>query len=61
MLKLLVVPYFVALLHICGAAVAADVTDERLHIVIPAGPGGGLDATARAIGRALDVGLLIAT
>ncbi|MFQ3363807.1 MAG: putative tricarboxylic transport membrane protein [Candidatus Azotimanducaceae bacterium] len=53
MLKLLVVPYFVALLHICGAAVAADVTDERLHIVIPAGPGGGLDATARAIGRAL--------
>ena len=26
---------------------------ERLHLLIPAGPGGGLDSTARAIGEAL--------
>lgn len=26
---------------------------ERLHLLIPAGPGGGLDATARALGNAL--------
>lgn len=26
---------------------------ERLHLVIPAGPGGGLDATARALGNTL--------
>ena len=26
---------------------------ERLHLIIPAGPGGGLDATARALGNAL--------
>ena len=26
---------------------------ERLHFIIPAGPGGGLDATARALGNAL--------
>lgn len=26
---------------------------ERLHLLIPAGPGGGLDSTARAIGSAL--------
>lgn len=32
-----------------GTAAAA----ERLHLLIPAGPGGGLDSTARAIGEAL--------
>ena len=32
-----------------GGAIAA----ERLHLLIPAGPGGGLDSTARAIGEAL--------
>ncbi len=37
------------LLIIAGAASAA----ERIHFLIPAGPGGGLDSTARAIGRAL--------
>jgi putative tricarboxylic transport membrane protein len=34
-----------------GAALAAE--PERLHLLIPAGPGGGLDSTARAIGKAL--------
>lgn len=33
---------------------AAEAID-RLHIVIPAGPGGGLDGTARESGRALQV------
>jgi putative tricarboxylic transport membrane protein len=28
---------------------------ERLHLLIPAGPGGGLDSTARAIGEALRI------
>ena len=36
-------------LLLSGACVAA----ERLHLIIPAGPGGGLDATARALGNAL--------
>jgi putative tricarboxylic transport membrane protein len=35
-----------------NAALAA----ERLHLLIPAGPGGGLDSTARAIGNALQSG-----
>ena len=38
---------------ICSVALSDDAVEERLHIVIPAGPGGGLDATARAIGRTL--------
>jgi putative tricarboxylic transport membrane protein len=33
--------------------VALPVAAERMHFVIPAGPGGGLDATARAIGQVL--------
>ena len=37
------------LLAVCAASIAA----ERVHIVIPAGPGGGLDGTAREAGRAL--------
>lgn len=36
----------------CSTALAA----ERLHLLIPAGPGGGLDSTARAIGNALQSG-----
>lgn len=36
------------LLSTCSAVAA-----ERLHLLIPAGPGGGLDSTARAIGEAL--------
>ena len=38
-----------SVLFIAGLANAA----ERIHFLIPAGPGGGLDSTARAIGRAL--------
>ena len=38
---------------ICSVALSDDAVEERLHVVIPAGPGGGLDATARAIGRTL--------
>lgn len=38
-----------ALALVAGAATGA----ERLHLLIPAGPGGGLDATARAIGATL--------
>lgn len=45
--------FIVFVLLVSGTANAQDVLAERLHIVIPAGPGGGLDATARAIGRSL--------
>ena len=38
-------------LLLVGLAVGASA--QRLHIVIPAGPGGGLDGTARETGRAL--------
>lgn len=34
-------------------ACTATAASERLHIVIPAGPGGGLDGTAREVGRVL--------
>ncbi len=34
-------------------ALATGTLAERLHIVIPAGPGGGLDGTAREAGRVL--------
>ncbi|MDE0659492.1 MAG: tripartite tricarboxylate transporter substrate-binding protein [Gammaproteobacteria bacterium] len=34
-------------------AACSATASERLHVVIPAGPGGGLDGTARAVGRAL--------
>ena len=38
---------------------AVGVGAERAHIVIPAGPGGGLDGTARESGRALvELGLV---
>lgn len=40
-------------------AVCAGPAADRLHIVIPAGPGGGLDGTAREAGRALvELGLV---
>ncbi len=37
---------------ICGVLGAA--ADDRMHFVIPVAPGGGVDGTAREIGRALD-------
>ena len=40
---------WVVLLTVLSLPLAA----ERLHLVIPAGPGGGLDATARALGNTL--------
>jgi len=44
------------LLLICLSASAALPAAEPLHLLIPAGPGGGLDSTARAIGNALQAG-----
>lgn len=41
------------LLIIALALSSAHVAAERLHLIIPAGPGGGLDATARALGNAV--------
>ena len=41
----------IARLALCLFAAAGAA--ERLHIVIPAGPGGGLDGIAREVGRAL--------
>ena len=53
MLRIIIAYGLLCLTGICSVALADDAVDARLHIVIPAGPGGGLDATARAIGRAL--------
>ena len=53
MLKPLFAFWLFSFAGICASVMADDLAEERLHIVIPAGPGGGLDATARAIGRAL--------
>ena len=53
MLRILIAFGLLCFTGICSVALADDAVDARLHIVIPAGPGGGLDATARAIGRAL--------
>ena len=42
-----------------AAGVSASAHAERMHVVIPAGPGGGLDGTAREAGRALvELGLV---
>ncbi|MGD8416230.1 MAG: tripartite tricarboxylate transporter substrate-binding protein [Pseudomonadales bacterium] len=41
---------FAVLLGLSGAAARAS---EPLHLLIPAGPGGGLDTTARALGDAV--------
>lgn len=35
------------------AVLSLPLAAERLHLIIPAGPGGGLDATARALGHTL--------
>ena len=42
-------------LLLCGAfaAVGAAANEQRLHIVVPAAPGGGLDGVAREVGRTL--------
>ena len=37
----------------CLLAATAASASERLHIVVPAAPGGGLDGVAREVGRAL--------
>ncbi len=37
----------------CLLTSLAAIASERLHVVIPAGPGGGLDGTARELGRVL--------
>ena len=48
-----------ALACIVGIGFGTSTVAERMHIVIPAGPGGGLDGTARETGRALiELGLL---
>jgi putative tricarboxylic transport membrane protein len=46
---------FAGLLCLLAATLSAGgpIAAERLHLLIPAGPGGGLDSTARAIGEAL--------
>lgn len=54
-LKIQLTGFWVALLTLLSCPLAA----ERLHLVIPAGPGGGLDATARALGNALTANRLI--
>jgi putative tricarboxylic transport membrane protein len=43
----------VLILALSACASSAAWASERLHLLIPAGPGGGLDTTARAIGEAL--------
>ena len=53
MFRILIAYGLLSFAGICSVALADDAVEERLHIVIPAGPGGGLDATARAIGRTL--------
>ena len=41
------------LLGLCLVVFTANCLADRLHLLIPAGPGGGLDSTARAIGESL--------
>ena len=41
---------FASFLSVAACTASAS---ERLHVVIPAGPGGGLDGTAREVGRIL--------
>ena len=53
MLRLIFALLVISAVGIGEVALAENPAQERLHIVVPAGPGGGLDATARAIGRAL--------
>ena len=44
---------WLAALVLAFAAVDAVANEERLHIVVPAAPGGGLDGVAREVGRTL--------
>ena len=49
---------------VCAAIVACCVASsavfaDRIHMIIPAGPGGGLDGTAREAGRAMQVASLV--
>jgi putative tricarboxylic transport membrane protein len=43
----------IGLLLVAALLSSKHAAAERLHLIIPAGPGGGLDATARALGNAL--------
>lgn len=44
---------FIAVAAACLVAWSAFAAEERLHVVIPAAPGGGLDGVARDVGRLL--------
>ncbi len=41
------------LFGICSVSWIPNIFADRLHLLIPAGPGGGLDSTARAVGESL--------
>jgi len=41
------------LLAACAVAISALAAEPRVHFIVPAGAGGGLDTTARAAGRTL--------
>lgn len=49
------------LVLIAGLLCATMAFADRMHLVIPAGPGGGLDATGRAIGHALMQNEIVST
>ena len=41
-------------LLLIGTSTLADESRDQIHFLIPAGPGGGWDSTARAVGLAMD-------
>ena len=43
-------------LMLIGTSTLADEPQDQIHFLIPAGPGGGWDSTARAVGLAMDQG-----
>ena len=45
-----------AALLVCSTSLLAVESKDQIHFLIPAGPGGGWDSTARAVGLALDQG-----
>ena len=45
-----------AALLLIATSTLADESRDQIHFLIPAGPGGGWDSTARAIGLAMDQG-----
>ena len=45
-----------AALLLIGTSTLADEPQDQIHFLIPAGPGGGWDSTARAVGLAMDQG-----